>query len=66
MCSSKTKENHNWEKPKKMIEKAKRHSKGDQGSPSEKKNVKCQDKGYENVFEDHLTEPNVYSRGYQM
>ena len=49
-----------------MIEKAKRHSKGDQGSPSEKKNVKCHYKGYENVFEDHLTEPNVYSRGYQM
>ena len=55
MGSSKIKENHNREKPKKMKERAKQHSKGDQGSPSEKKNIKCQDKRHEQVFEDHLT-----------
>ena len=41
-----------------MKETAKQHSKGDQGSASEKKNIKCQDKAHENIFEDHLTEPN--------
>ena len=66
MGSKKIKENHNREKPKKIKETAKRHSKGDQGSQSEKKNIKCQDKGYENVFEDHLTKPNVYSKGFQI
>ena len=38
---------------------------GDQGSPSEKKNIKCQDKVHKNVFENNLTEPNEYSKGYQ-
>ena len=66
MGSSKIKENHNREKPRKMKETAKRHSRGDQGSPSGKKNIKCQDKEPENVFEDHLTEPNEYSKGYHM
>ena len=49
MGSKKIKENHNREKPKKMKETTKRHSKGDQGSPSEKKNIKCQGKGCENI-----------------
>ena len=47
MGSSKIKENHNREKPKKMKETAKRH-----------KNIKCQDEEYENVFKDDLTESN--------
>ena len=54
MASSKSSENHNWEKPKKMKETAKRH-KEDQGSPSEKKNIKCQEKWHEKVFRDHPT-----------
>ena len=37
-----------------------------QGSPSEKKNIKCHDKEHENVFIDNLTEPNEYSKGYQI
>ena len=41
MASSKIKENHNRKKPKKMKETAKQSTKGDQGSPSEKKNTKC-------------------------
>ena len=55
MGSIKIKENHNREKPKKMKETAKRH-----------KNIKCQDKEYENVFKDDLTESNEYSIGYQI
>ena len=66
MGSKKIKENHNREKPKKMKETTKRHSKGDQGSPSEKKNIKCQGKGCENIFEDHLTKPNEYNKGYHI
>ena len=66
MSSSKIKENHNREKPNKMKETVKRQSKGDQGSPAEKKNIKCQEKEHENVFEDHLTEPHEYNKGYQM
>ena len=63
MGFSKIKENHNQEKTKKMKETAKRHSKGDQGSPSEQKNIKCQDMENENIFE---VEPNEYNKGYQM
>ena len=66
MGSSKIKENHNREKLKKMKETEKRHSKRDQGAPSEKKNIKCQDKEHEKVFENNLREPNEYSKGYQM
>ena len=43
--------------------------KGDQGSPSEKTNIKFQDKQdkeHEDVFENNLAEPNEYSKGYQM
>ena len=62
MGSRKIKENHNREKPKKMKKNKKNTSKqnkeGDEGSPSEKKNVKCQDKEHENVFENNLTGPN--------
>ena len=39
---AKIKENHNREKPKKMKETAKQNKEGDQGSPSAKKNIKCQ------------------------
>ena len=42
MGSSKIKENHYREKPKKMKETAKQSKNGDQGSPSEKENIKCQ------------------------
>ena len=66
MGSSKIKENHNQEKTRKMKETAKRHSKGDEGSPSEQKNIKCQDMEHENVFEDNRTEPNEYNKGYQI
>ena len=70
MGSSKIKENHNQEKPKKMKKKKQKTSKqnkeGDQGSPGEKKNVKCQLKEHENVFENNLTGPNEYSKSYQM
>ena len=66
MGSSKIKANRNREKPKKRKEKAKRNKKGDQGSPREKKNIKCQDNEHENVFEDNLTESNEYSEDYQM
>ena len=63
MGSSKIKENHNREKPKKMKTKKQKTSKqnkeGDQGSPGEKKNVKCQLKEHENVFENNLTGPTV-------
>ena len=48
MGSKKIKENHNREKPKKMKETAKRNKKGDQAPPSEKKNIKCQNKDHEN------------------
>ena len=69
MDSRKIKENHNREKPKKMKKNKKNTSKqnkeGDEGSPSEKKNVKCQDKEHENVFENNLTGPSEYSKGYQ-
>ena len=37
-----------------------------QGSSSEKKNIKCHDKEHENAFKDNLTEPNEYSKGYQI
>ena len=30
-----------------------------------KKSIKCQDKEHENVFENNLTEPNEYNKGYQ-
>ena len=66
MGSSKIKENHNRKKPKNMKETAKGHSKGDQGFPSEKKNIKCQDKEHEKDFEDNLTEPNEYNKDHQM
>ena len=66
MFSSKIKENHNRGKLKKMKETAKRHSKEDEGSRSEKKNTKCQDKEHQNVFENNMTEPNEYNKGYQM
>ena len=49
-----------------MKETAKRHSKEDQDSPSEKKKIKCQDKERQNVFENNLTEPNECNKGYQM
>ena len=65
MGSSKIKENHNRDKLKKMKETVKRHSKEDQGSPSEKKNIKCQDKEHQNVFENNLTGPNEYNKRYQ-
>ena len=64
--SSKIKENHNRENLKKMNETGKRHSKEDQGSPSEKKNIKCQDEEHQNVFENNPIEPNEYSKGYHM
>ena len=41
MGYSKIKEYLNQEKPRKMKETAKRHNKGDQGSQSEKRNIKC-------------------------
>ena len=44
---------------------SKQNKEGDEGSPSEKKNVKCQDKEPENIFENNLTGPNEYSKGYQ-
>ena len=43
----------------------KQNKEGDEGSPSEKKNVKCQDMEHENVFENNLTGPSEYSKGYQ-
>ena len=49
-----------------MKETTKRHSKEDQGSPSEKKNIKCQDKGHQNIFENNLTESNECYKGCQM
>ena len=49
-----------------MKETAKRHSKEDQDSPSEKKNIKSQEKEHQNLFENNLTEPNEYNKGYQM
>ena len=49
-----------------MKETEKRNSIGDKDSSSEKKNIKCQDKEHEKVFENNLTEPNEYSKGYQM
>ena len=49
-----------------MKETGKQHKKGDQGFPSEKKNIKCQDKEHKNISEDNLTEPNECSKGYQM
>ena len=66
MGSSKIKENHNREKLKKMKETAKRHSKKDQVSQSEKKNIKCEDNKHQNVFENNQTEPNEDNKGYQM
>ena len=66
MGFNKIKENHNREKLKKLKETAKRHSKEDQGSPSEKKNIKWQDKEHQNVLENNLTEPGEYNKGYQM
>ena len=65
MGSSKIKKNHKQEEPKKIKKASKQSQEGDQGSPSEKKNTKCQDKEHENVFENNLTEPNEYSKGYQ-
>ena len=73
MGSRKVKENHNREKPKKMKKNKTKQKKntlkqskeGDEGSPSEKKNVKCQDMEHENVFENNLTGPSEYSKGYQ-
>ena len=41
MGCSKIKEYLNQEKQSKMKETAKRHNKGDQGSPSEKRKIKC-------------------------
>ena len=66
MDYSKIKEYLNQEKTSKMKEIAKRHHEGDQGSASEKRKIKCSGKGHKNVFEDHLTEPNECSKGYQM
>ena len=37
---------------------SKQNKEGAEGSSSEKKNVKCQDKEHENVFENNLTGPN--------
>ena len=51
--------------PKKWKRTLKQNKGGDQGSPNEKKNIICQDKEHENVFENNLTWPNEYSRGYQ-
>ena len=62
MGSSKIKGNHNREKLKKMKETAKRHSKEDQGSSIEKKNIKRQDKENQNVFENNLKEPNEHNK----
>ena len=56
----------NREKTKKMKETAKQNKKGHQASPSEKKNIKYQEKVHQNVFEDNLTEPNEYIKGYEM
>ena len=42
----------------------KQNKEEDQASPSEKKNIKCPDKEHENIFENNLTEPNEYSKGY--
>ena len=66
MGSSKIKQNHNLEKPKKLKETGKWHSKEDQDSPSEKKNIKYQDEEHQNVFENNLIEPNEYNKGYPM
>ena len=44
---------------------SKQNKEGEQGSPSEEKNIKCSDKEHENVFENNPTEPNEYSKGYQ-
>ena len=66
MGSSKIKENHNRQKLKKKKQAAKRHSNKDQGSPSENKNIKCQDKEDQGIFENNLTEPNECNKGYQM
>ena len=44
---------------------SKQNKEGDQGSPREKKNIKCKDKEHESVFKNNLTEPNEYSKGYQ-
>ena len=42
----------------------KQNKEEDQASPSEKKNIKYPDKEHENIFENNLTEPNEYSKGY--
>ena len=72
MGSSKIKENHNREKKNENEKKnkkqktSKQNKERDQGSSGEKKNVKCQVKEHENVFENNLTGPNEYSKSYQM
>ena len=66
MDPRKIKENHNRDKQQKMKETAKQNRKGDQRSLNDKKNIKCKDKEFENVFEDNLTEPNQYTKGYQI
>ena len=48
-----------------MKEASKENKEGDQGSPSEKKNVKSKDKEHENVFENNLTKPNEYRKSFQ-
>ena len=56
MGSRKIKENHDRQKPKKMKKNtSKQNKEGDEGFPSEKKNVKRQDKEHESVFENNLT-----------
>ena len=47
MGFSKINENHHQEKPKKIKTTSKQNKEGDQGFPSQKKNIKCQIKDQE-------------------
>ena len=66
MSSSKIKDNHNQDKLKKIKETAKRHSNEDQGSSSEKKNIKCKIRNIKTFSKNNLTESNQYNKVYQM
>ena len=62
MGSSKNKEDHNRGKPKKMKKKISKPNKKEIKALQAKRR---ENKEYENVFENNLTEPNEYSKGYQ-
>ena len=62
MGSSKIKEDHNRGKPKKMKKKIPKPNKNEIKALQVKRR---ENKEYENAFENNLTEPNEYSKGYQ-